>query len=108
MSRFDFVIIFKSGKLDGKPDALSRRLDYMHGDSNISSQEMTFLRFDYVDISLLNQDILKSDDVLLTLNVSIVQSMDVDNDLIQSIKNIFSKDRNIDSYIELFRDIILS
>ena len=34
--------------------------------------------------------------------------MNIDNDLIQSIKNAFFKDQNIDSYIEFLKNIILS
>ena len=34
--------------------------------------------------------------------------MNIDNDLIQSIKNIFSENQNIDFYIEFLKNIILS
>ena len=69
---------------------------------------MIFLHSDQIDISLLNQDIFKSNDILLTLNASIVQSMNIDNDLILAIKNTFSEDQNINSYIELLKNITLS
>ena len=69
---------------------------------------MIFLHSDQIDISLLNQDILKLNDVLLTLNISTIQFMNIDNNLIQLIKSTFSEDQNIDLYIEFLKDIILS
>ena len=108
MSRFDFVIMFRPGKLGGKPDALSRRPDYMHGDLSIPSQETMFLRSDQIDTSLLDQDILESNAIFLSLNKTTIQSIDVDTDLIQLIKDALPGDRNIGPYIELLKDPTMS
>src|SRR5438046_10095594 len=108
MSRFDFVIMFRPGKLDGKPNTLSRRSDYMHGDSSTSFQETTLLRSDQVDISLLDQDLLETNATFFTLNETTIQSMDIDIDLIQLIKNALPNDQNIGPYLELLKNTTLS
>jgi RNase H-like domain found in reverse transcriptase/Reverse transcriptase (RNA-dependent DNA polymerase)/Integrase zinc binding domain/Chromo (CHRromatin Organisation MOdifier) domain/Integrase core domain/Retroviral aspartyl protease len=101
MSRFDFVIMFRPGKLGGKPDALSRRPDYMQGNASIPSQETIFLRSDQVDTSLLDQG---TNAAFFTLNEATIQSIDMDTDLIQSIKDALPNDPNIGPYLELLKD----
>jgi len=55
LSRFNFTIVFRPGKQEGKPDALSRRPDYTLG-NDASESTMTFLKPKQVDISLLSHD----------------------------------------------------
>jgi len=55
LSRFNFRIVFHSGKQEDKPDALSRRPDYTLGD-DISERTMTFLKLEQMNISLLPTD----------------------------------------------------
>ena len=63
-----------------------------------------FLRSDQIDTSLLDQDILESNAIFLSLNKTTIQSIDVDTDLIELIKNALLKNRNIDPYIELLKN----
>jgi len=55
LSRFNFTIVFRSGKQGGKPDALSERPDYTLG-NDTSERTMTFLKPEQVDTSLLPWD----------------------------------------------------
>src|SRR5277367_4424668 len=97
MSRFDFVITFRLGKLSGKPDALSRRPDHMHGEHSIPTQATTFLRLDQIDVSQL-------DGLTLTLNTVITQTMNLDDELAQSIKALLPTDPNVGPYLHLLRE----
>ena len=67
-----------------------------------------FLRSDQIDTSLLDQDILESNAIFLSLNKTTIQSIDVDTDLIQLIKDALPGDRNIGPYIELLKDPTMS
>ena len=96
MSRFDFVITFRLGKLSGKPDALSRRPDHMHGEHSIPTQATTFLRPDQVDVSQLNS---------LTLNTVVAQTMNIDDELAQSIKASLPADPNVGPYLHLLQEL---
>jgi hypothetical protein len=77
----------------------------MQKDINISSQEIIFLHSDQIDISLLDQEM---NIIFFTFNKIIIQSIDLNTDLIQSIKNTLFNDRNIGLYLEFLKDIILS
>src|SRR3981189_2709685 len=101
MSRFDFVITFRLGKLSGKPDALSRRPDHMHEEHSIPTQATTFLRPDQID--LFQANILN-----LTLNIAVAQTMNVDDDFAQLIKASLPADRNVGPYLHLLRELTQS
>jgi len=104
MSRFDFIIVFRPGKLSGKPDALSRRPDHMHGELSIPTQATTFLRPDQVDTSLLDPLTFDANSGIFALNTTVSRSMDVDNELAESIKTSLPDDRNIGPYLHLLRE----
>ena len=96
LSRFDFVIQFRPGIEAGKPDALSRRPDYWPpkggGDSD-SRNEFTFLKPDQV----------KGFPSLATtymICASVAQSMNIDEDLKDSIANALPDDPDIGSYLQ--------
>lgn len=108
MSRFDFVIIFQSRKLDEKPDTLSRWLNYIQEDANILSQEIIFLHLNQIDIFLLDQNISETNILLFTFNETMIQFINLDIDLIQSIKDALFNDWNIDLYLKFLKNIILS
>src|SRR5947207_11769633 len=80
----------------------------MHENLNISSQETIFLHSNQINISLLNKNILKFNFIFFSLNKTIIQSINIDINLIELIKNILLKNRNINSYIELFKNSIIS
>ena len=94
MSRFDFVITFRPGKLSGKPDALSRRPDHMHGEHSIPTQATTFLRPDQVQV----------DNLSFSLNTAVAHTMNIDDELAQAIKASLPTDRNVGPYLHLLRE----
>jgi len=54
-SQFNFKIILRPGKQGGKPDALSRRLDYTLG-KDVEERGLTFLKPEHIDLSLLEEE----------------------------------------------------
>jgi hypothetical protein len=104
LSKFDFVIIFRPGKRQGKPDALSRRPDYRpykEGGGAAAQGESIFLKTDQVDTSLLDSAV---DVVAVKLNTIGAQAITTDDDLAQAIKNALPNDPNIGPYLENLSD----
>ena len=76
----------------------------MHDEISVSTQKTTFLRADQIDTSLLDEFILEVNSLFFTLNTSVVQSMNVDENLVNSIKDALSQDVNIGLYLEKLKD----
>lgn len=74
LSSFDFVILFRPGKMQGKPDALSRRSEYQPkpDDPCILQQRKALLSKDRIMLS--------------------AAAMEIDEDLMQDIKNALKDD----------------
>ena len=103
MSRFDFKIVFRPGKQGGKPDALSRRLDYTLG-NDVSERTMTFLKPEQVDTTLLPADdpILASY-ILFSANITAI-SMKRDEARVLSIRNTLEEDAEVSPLLPYLRD----
>ncbi|HXN89892.1 MAG TPA: RNase H-like domain-containing protein, partial [Candidatus Sulfotelmatobacter sp.] len=100
LSRFDFVIVFRPGKDQGKPDALSRRPDYSPrkgGDREM--QGKVFLKPSQVDTSHL-----ANPSPTLTLNTAAAQTTDTDDDLAQAIKTSLADDPNLAPHLDSLRN----
>ena len=100
LSRFDFKIIFRPGKQGGKPDALSRRPDYVEEGDN-QERVMTFLKPEQVDVSLLDQ----SDPILAMYRLAAVEVPFYDR--AQEIRTALDQDPNIAPFLPQIRDTAL-
>ena len=102
LSQFDFVIVFRPGKQSGKPDALSRRPDYMKGGPE-AKEATTILKPDQVDVSALteNGELTES---YLGINAVSVSPMDRDEELGWSIKETVEKDKEVGPYLKFLRN----
>jgi hypothetical protein len=103
LSRFDFVIVFRPGKDQGKPDALSRRPDYSPrkgGDSRKKSQ--IFLKPSQTDTSRIdpNTERTNASSITLTVNAVAAQAIDTDDDLAQLIKNSLPEDPDVGQHLQ--------
>jgi hypothetical protein len=99
LSKFDFVIVFRPGKRQGKPDALSRRPDYRPrgGEDRAAAQDKSiFLKTDQFDTFFLEHPSTNT----LTLNANRAQVFNTDDDLAQAIKTALPEDRNIGPHLE--------
>src|SRR5271167_455184 len=103
LSRFDFVIAFRPGKQGGKPDALSRRPDYTLGEED-RSKTMTFLKPDQIDTTLLEQDTDPEPLQEFSLNAAIIDTIGVDQELQERIKETLPKDTEIAPYLDQIAD----
>ena len=101
LSRFDFVIVFRPGKQSGKPDALSRRPDYMKGGLG-SKETTTILKPDQVDVSALVESGELAKDYL-EVNAVSVAPMDKDDELGRRIKEAVEKDEEVGPYLKFLR-----
>src|SRR6202165_392033 len=98
LSRFDFVIVFRPGKDQGKPDALSRRPDYSPRKGRDSEKQgKVFLKPSQVDTSHLTN-------LSLTLNTAAAQTIDTDDDPAQAIKTSLADDPNLALHLESLRN----
>src|SRR5208282_3543520 len=86
LSRFDFIIVFRPGKQGGKPDALSRRPDYMSPEEDRDIRTMAFLKPDQVDTSLLNPKTPEAILQCVRLNSVVAEVMAIDEELAQNIR----------------------
>jgi len=100
LSRHDFVIVLRPGKQGGKPDALSRRLDYTLGD-DCSACTLTFLKPHQVDMSMLG-----SEPQLPTFSLNLVaaEAIGTDDELAESIHARLEKDEFISVYLPYLQD----
>src|SRR5436190_1033665 len=103
LSRFDFIIKFRPGKEGGKPDALSRRPDYMPQGEDRDARETTFLKPDQVDTSLITRPEEMSLQCV-SLNSTVAQVIGIDEDLSQSIRQALPNDPQIGPYLGYLED----
>ena len=111
LSRFDFVIVFRPGKQGGKPDALSRRPDYTLGEKD-RSKTMTFLKPEQIDTTLIDQDtdpepLQDTDPEPLqeySLNATVIDTIGVDEELQERIKEALPKDAEVAPYLNQIAD----
>jgi len=96
LSRFDFVIVFRPGKLGGKPDALSRRPDYHVGGEDIDLSTFTFLKPHQVDTSLIQY---LEPGSIFQLNHAVIESMDINTDRNEAIKKALPNDPEVGPYL---------
>jgi transposase InsO family protein len=104
LSRFDFVIVFRPGKQGGKPDALSRRPDYMSPEEDRDTRTMAFLKPEQVDTSWLNLETPETTLQCVRLNNVVAEVMGIDEDLAQSIRQALPVDPQIGSYLKYLVD----
>jgi Reverse transcriptase (RNA-dependent DNA polymerase)/RNase H-like domain found in reverse transcriptase/Integrase zinc binding domain/Chromo (CHRromatin Organisation MOdifier) domain/Integrase core domain len=101
LSRFDFVIVFRPGKQGGKPDALSRRPDYMSQEEDRDVRTMAFLKPEQVDTSLLRPETALQ---RVKLNRIVTEVMDIDEGLAESIRQALPADKQIGTYLNHLAD----
>ena len=104
LSRFDFVIVFRPGKQGGKPDALSRRPDYMSPEEDRDIRTMAFLKPDQVDTSLLNPETPEAILQCVRLNSVVAEVMAIDEELAQNIRQALPADPQIGPYLKHLAD----
>jgi hypothetical protein len=102
LSRFDFIIIFRPGKDQGKPDALSRRPDYWPpkgGGRENKNNEFLFLKRHQVDLSHLESPTLSSKAHLVALKGNAIDSIATDDELAKAIKTVLLDDQDIGQHL---------
>jgi len=104
LSRFDFVIVFRPGKLGGKPDALSRRPDYGTSSGPDQSPISTFLKPSQLDLSLLDE---AEAHAAYVLNSTIIESVGVDEEKATTIRDTLPTDPEVGPYLRYLRDRFL-
>jgi RNase H-like domain found in reverse transcriptase/Reverse transcriptase (RNA-dependent DNA polymerase)/Integrase zinc binding domain/Chromo (CHRromatin Organisation MOdifier) domain/gag-polyprotein putative aspartyl protease len=104
LSRFDFTIIFRPGKHQGKPDALSRRPDYLPlkgGGGDNKNNEFLFLKPHQVDLSLLPEDSACTHLSAQSIHLATaVETLATDDALADAIKVALPRDPNIGPYLK--------
>jgi hypothetical protein len=102
LSRFDFTIIFRPGKHQGKPDALSRRPDYWppKGGNGDKNNEFLFLKPNQVDLSLC-PTLTRTP---IAVSATAGETITTDDELAEAIKTALPNDPNIGSYLENLRN----
>src|SRR5271156_977263 len=102
LSRFDFVIVFRPGKEGGKPDALFRRPDYGISQEEINSQAFAFLKPSQVNSKSFDSMTLGA--LQMQLNQVAIQTISIDEDLLQDIKLSLPTDAQVGDYLPYLHD----
>ena len=100
LSKFDFVITFRPGRQGGKPDALSRRPDYVAENSADKAKPMTFLKPTQIDTTGI--------DPTYSLNSMVLKSIGVNTGLQRDILAALPEDPEVSPYLEHLNNPTLS
>jgi hypothetical protein len=113
LSRFDFSIVYRPGKRQGKPDALSRRPDYgslKRGDGTKAHDEMKILKssqFDQSYFEVLESESIGPESTATHCHVDLESSSETlltDQELANEIRAALRDDPNLGPYLENLRD----